>query len=174
MSIETILALTMVGAKAYTYDVLEKGLVLGNASKATVANEFQAILQPAQNNPQLTMANAIYIEKDYQVRPSFLQTAVTKFYSNVSNIDFGRSEAAADTINNWVSSETHGKISSIVTKKSVRGSKMVLVNAIYFKGKWEHPFSKRSTYKQMFNYGTCDNTNATQEKIDMMHNQVNG
>lgn len=172
MSIESILAVTMLGAKAHTYDVMENGLVLGNASKATIANEFQAILLSAQNDSQLTIANAIYIDRAYKLRPSFLRMASTQFYSNVSNIDFSQGNAAAQTINNWISSETHGKITDVVTQKSVQGSQMVLVNAIYFKGKWQSPFNKRSTYKQIFDYGTCDGTNATQEKIEMMHNQV--
>lgn len=162
----------MVSAEKHTYTVLQNGLYLGIASKDTVANEFQTILQPAQNNSQLTMANGIYIQQGHNLRPTFCQMARQQFYANVSNINFKQQKAAASVLNNWVSQETHGKITDVFSSKSMKGDIMVLVNAIYFEGNWQVPFDKRRTYKQTFNYGECDRTNATQENIKMMHNEV--
>jgi len=50
---------------------------------------------------------------------------------------------SADEINSWVSKHTRGKITEIVTPESVQNSDAILVNAIYFNGKWSEPFPGR-------------------------------
>ncbi|CAL4963732.1 unnamed protein product [Urochloa decumbens] len=60
-------------------------------------------------------------------------------------------EEASKEINRWVSKATNGLIASILPEGSVHpGIAMVLANAIYFKGKWFHPFDKEDTKKKRF------------------------
>ena len=70
------------------------------------------------------------------------------------------------TINDWVSGQTKNKINNLLTPGSVDAlTRMVLVNAIYFKADWNVPFDKNNT-------GNSDFTllDGTQSKVKMMNN----
>ncbi|XP_042888843.1 serpin B10-like [Penaeus japonicus] len=59
-------------------------------------------------------------------------------------------EEAARVINQFVSETTRGKIQQIVSASKVSGAVMVLVNAVYFKGLWEHQFKLENTAQERF------------------------
>lgn len=144
---------------------------MGNNTKSIVSNEIQTMLQQIQKNPEISMANGIFVQQEYQIRPNFSVLAHDKFYANVTNMNFKQSTTAANILNNWVSEETHGQINDLFNAQSIQGSKMVLVNAIYFNGNWSVPFYKRSTYKDKFQLGNC-NSSTNIKRIDFMHNSV--
>ena len=57
---------------------------------------------------------------------------------------------SAEQINTWCNEKTKGKINKIIDTLTPNDL-MVLINAIYFKGKWEKSFDKNMTYKNIFN-----------------------
>ena len=66
-------------------------------------------------------------------------------------VNFVRSQKAATTINNWVEEKTREKIKDLVKPKMLNtDTKMVLVNAIYFKADWAKQFDKKSTKEKQF------------------------
>jgi serpin B len=66
-------------------------------------------------------------------------------------MNFGQAVESASAINQWVEEQTNKKISNIITPESISSlTKMVLVNAIYFKGDWEVKFDKSNTEKGDF------------------------
>ena len=68
----------------------------------------------------------------------------------MEEVDFGQGDKTAKLINNFVSDSTNGLIEKIVTPSSFNSeAKLMLVNAIYFFGKWQMPFDKEDT-KPMF------------------------
>lgn len=71
--------------------------------------------------------------------------------SGVEEVDFGQGDETAKLINNFVSNSTNGLIEKIVTPSSFNGeTKLMLVNAIYFFGKWQMPFEKEETKPMLF------------------------
>ena len=67
-------------------------------------------------------------------------------------VDFrGDAETARRTINHWVDDKTKQKIGEVIPSGGVTNeTRLVLVNAIYFKGKWELPFRKTATRDEPF------------------------
>ena len=60
-------------------------------------------------------------------------------------------EEAGKKINEWVAASTNKLITGIVDPGQLSGTTdLVLANAVYFKGKWRHPFAKKNTKKDKF------------------------
>ena len=92
-----------------------------------------------------------------QVNPEYINTLMNIYGAEVfDEIDVNR-------INSWVSGKTHGKIKDIIENLDPL-ELAVLVNAVYFKGKWLNQFKVKNTSKQNFN-----NIDGTQTNIDMMY-----
>ncbi|KAG5861742.1 hypothetical protein JTB14_013348 [Gonioctena quinquepunctata] len=82
----------------------------------------------------------------------------------VENVNFVENEAAAKTINGWVEDHTQKRIQNLIDPQIISGdTKMVLVNALYFKGEWQNPFSIDDTASRKFHKPKGDTVN-----IDMM------
>ena len=82
---------------------------------------------------------------------AYLQSTQEFFLAKPTGLDFGKSEEARNTINQWVEEQTNNKIKELLAKESVDAStKLVLVNAIYFKGDWDVKFDKSRTRKDDF------------------------
>lgn len=122
------------------------------------------------NNVQevtLYTANKIYVKTDCDLSATFDEIARNSFYSEVEQVDFEDSQNAAKIINVWVEEMTMEKIKDLISPSDLNSNtRMVLVNAIYFKGKWEHKFNPSRTKKQSFYL------NQNQEiYVDMMDTQ---
>ncbi len=91
-----------------------------------------------ENLGNLTVANAVWIQKGYPVKKDYL--SAVKGFSDIYSIDFS-SPSAAEIINGWVSNKTHGKINSIVSRID-RSTRLAVTNAVYFSGEWRERFEK--------------------------------
>lgn len=101
---------------------------------------------------QLFTANALWIQKDFKVLPDYT-TTIEKFYKGmVSNIDFfGATERSRQTINKWVEEKTNNKIKELFRPGTLNQlTRLVLTNAIYFKGEWLKQFEKEDTKEEDF------------------------
>ena len=90
----------------------------------------------------LKIANAIWIQNDYQVGKDFIQNNKALFHADVNNIDFYQVDKAKKTINEWASKATEGTIKELSLQINAL-TRMVLANACYLKGKWTLPFDKK-------------------------------
>ncbi|OQU90880.1 hypothetical protein SORBI_3001G066800 [Sorghum bicolor] len=86
------------------------------------------------------------------LKPVFRATAVECFKAEVRAVDFQtKAEEARQEINSWVSEATKGLITDVLSPGSVDAETgLMLVNAIYFKGKWVRPFDERCTEVEDF------------------------
>ncbi len=97
---------------------------------------------------QLTMANSIWIDKDYSLKPSFIDVNKVNYNAEVSSLDFADNNAAS-IINQWCASQTNNLIKEPL--KSVDSqTQLMLMNAIYFKGEWSEKFKKSNTERAIF------------------------
>lgn len=97
----------------------------------------------------LKLANAIWIQNDYQVGQDFIQNNKALFHADVNNIDFYQADKAKKTINEWASKATEGTIKELSLQINEL-TRAVLANACYLKGKWTVPFDKKDTKKEIF------------------------
>lgn len=169
LSVQTALTLLLLGATGPTATKLQTALKLGTTSKTDIGNEFNALLQHLQNGTGVELANAIYVMTGYQIQPSYKSIVTKQFYSRIQPLNFVNNVQSANTINSWVSDETHDKINNLISPDMLNSlTRMVLVNAIYFKGTWEHPFSSVDANGQFYPNG-C---NKASMKTNMMHLSV--
>ncbi|CAM4696541.1 unnamed protein product [Leuciscus chuanchicus] len=100
----------------------------------------------------LSLANRLYGEQSYQFVEKFLNDAKSYYEAGLEKVDFkNQSEAARVNINQWVETKTQEKIKDLVPQEAINGrTKLVLVNAIYFKGNWEKKFPKEATRDGQF------------------------
>ncbi|XP_033964198.1 leukocyte elastase inhibitor-like [Pseudochaenichthys georgianus] len=106
----------------------------------------------------LSLANRLYGEQSYQFVEHFLAETKKHYGADLESVDFKVSaEAARVNINKWVEDQTQGKIKNLLAKGVVGSlTRLVLVNAIYFKGKWETQFKEYSTVDAPFKMNKND------------------
>lgn len=165
LSIQMALGLASIGARGKTEQELLTGLKFAGAQRSAVANSFQQLIEPFQNNPMLKIANKLYVMTGYHVKGEFNEIATKQFHSEAEPINFAAAKPAADNINGWVESKTNNLIKDLIKADSLSSdTRMVLVNAIYFKGFWKHQFPKHATIKAPFYTSETDSV-----EIDTMH-----
>jgi serpin B len=115
---------------------------------------------------QLRVADALWAEKDFTFLDDFLKLTSSDYGAGFNRVDFkGAPEAAQATINQWVEEKTEDKIKNLLPAGSITpATRLVLTNAIYFKGDWQSQFDKTLTKDEDFH------PSATQTvKAPLMH-----
>jgi serpin B len=149
-SIQVALAMCAVGAKGQTRQVMAN--LIGAPESVDEQNRLYAKMLKSVNGEgerpcQLATANALWGQQGYRFKPDF-QKAIADFYDGaVHEVNFlALPDEAVKTINAWVSDKTGGKIMDLIQRGMIdRDTRLVLTNAIYFKGKWEAEFKKNNT-----------------------------
>ncbi len=154
-SISTALAMTYAGARRNTAEEMSKAL-----SFAPGSPEFheayglytQALIPGSADSVQFRVANRLWAERDYEFLEEFLSLLSEAYESDVERLDFRRDpEAGRLRINDWVAAQTEQKILNLLPYGSVdNDTRLVLSNAIYFKGDWKHAFDEALTQKRAF------------------------
>ncbi|MEO2152117.1 MAG: serpin family protein, partial [Thermococcus sp.] len=152
-SIHTALAMAYEGARGQTAEEMAKVLHLPESRVVRLAGFRKLItdLNPKEGPYELKTANALWVLEGYSIRKDYIG-AVRKYYlGEVRSVDFMRDpEGAASAINGWVSEQTNGKIRDIVSPMALRDARLVITNAIYFKGEWVHKFDPELTKNETF------------------------
>ncbi|KAM6349648.1 serpin B4-like [Podargus strigoides] len=123
--------------------------------EAGVHSQFQALLA-AVSEPRpgcsLTIANRLFGEITYPFFQQYLDSTKKFYRSELEAVNFKHTEEEArEKINFWVENETKGKIKDLFAAGFIDPSTvLVLVNAIYFKGKWAVEFKKEDTKEAYF------------------------
>lgn len=98
----------------------------------------------------LNIANALWGQKGYDFREQFLDVLKSQYGSRFREVDFKGSPGEAITeINRWGNEETKGRIKDLLGKLPP-DTRLILANAIYFKGMWDSKFKKSRTKKEIF------------------------
>lgn len=152
-SISTALAMTYEGAKGQTADEIKS--VFHFPESKTLRPNFAAIYNDINKKGkayELKTGNALWAQHDY----SFLEeytNRVEQFYGGkIANLDFvEETEKSRQTINTFIEKQTNNKIEDLIPLGSLNAlTRLVLTNAIYFKGIWKWEFDKSDTHDQDF------------------------
>ncbi|HEV8479423.1 MAG TPA: serpin family protein [Candidatus Eisenbacteria bacterium] len=153
LSISTLLASLTPGAVGPTQTemlkVLHRTASAGAGDRALLSGlESQA----RADSTAWTLANRSWVEKDYQVSPAFAKTTHDLFGYEMGEADFVHEpDASRAAINQWIEQQTHGHIRDLFPQGSIESAtRLVLANAIYFKGLWASPFRAENTKSETF------------------------
>ena len=122
------------------------------ATEKKIVDELN-VLSAQVDQFELNVANAIWAEKTYRIEKPYLDT-ITKYYETgaVRPADFKTDfKAERLRINGWVEGKTKERIKNLIPDRALNSlTRMVLVNAIYFKGDWASPFNEKNTEELLF------------------------
>lgn len=147
----TILALGMIqlGAKGKAQQQIRQTLKFPETAKGeefSVLKSFFSAISEKKQEFTFNLASALYIQEGFTVKEQYLHGNKEFFQSAIKLVDFQDAKACAETISTWVESKTDGKIKGMFTGEEFGPlTRLVLVNAIYFKGDWEQKFIKENT-----------------------------
>ena len=160
-SISTCLALTYAGARGDTETQMSQVLHFSTDQRQTHSafGELQRQLDAQkQKGIQLDIANALWAQQGEPFLPAFLKIARDDYQASVQQADFSTSaDVVTREINRWVAQKTEDKIQDILSPGSVNDrTRLVLANAIYFKGAWASRFDPAATSPQPFHVSESD------------------
>lgn len=162
-SISSALSMTAAGARGQTAAEMAKVLQL----PARPGQAWRKLLL-GLDGPQLKVANRLWIHRKFAVSTAFLGLARRDYQAGMEKVDFGRSEVARLLINGWVEKATGGKISNLIPGGVLNGStRLMLTNAIYFKGEWQHGFLAAATRAEPFT-----SADGRKQTCQLMHQQA--
>ena len=155
-SISTCLAMAYAGARAQTATQMARALGFPLDQEPlhrTLGSLIQKLhAEGHQRSHQLVVANALWGQEGYGFLNEFLALLRTRYGSRLREVDFEtRTEAARRTINRWVEEQTREKIKELIGPGMLDPlTRLVLTNAIYFKGNWRSPFDEDATHPAPF------------------------
>ncbi len=152
-SISAALAMTYEGAKGQTANEMKS--IFHFPENNVLRPNFAAIyneINKKDKSYKLSTGNALWAQKDYPFLEDYI-SRVEKYYGGKAvNLDFAEeSEKSRQTINNWVEDQTNNKIKDLIPAGTLdEMTRLVLTNAIYFKGKWMEKFDEKDTRDENF------------------------
>lgn len=155
-SISTALAMTYAGARGMTARQMARvlhytlpqnrmhsayGRLIGSLNRRT-----------RKSGNKLTVANALWAQRGLRILPGYLGLVSRKYRGGLRKMDFARvPEQCRRRINRWVEKKTNNKIKNLLKRGVISSStRLVLTNAIYFKGQWASEFDKKNTRNAPF------------------------
>ena len=150
-SVSTVLQMVANGAAGDTKAEMQRVLKTAGLPAETLNAACKNLNQSlnSQTNVILNLANAIWYKEGFHLKPGFVSDNKNYFSAKLAGVDFGKPESA-QTINDWADHSTHGKIKEVVRWPFPPLTRVILANAIYFKGKWDRPFDKQATKDHAF------------------------
>ncbi|XP_076868876.1 leukocyte elastase inhibitor-like [Brachyhypopomus gauderio] len=171
LSISSALGMVLLGAGGNTAAQMSECLHF-NKANGNVYIGFEKLLSSVNKAGApytFSLANRLYGEKSYQFLEKFLHDTKTYYHAELETVNFkSNAEAARIQINKWVEQQTHEKIKDLLAEGVVDSlTRLVLVNAIYFKGSWQKRFKDQATSELPFRL-----TKNTTKTVQMMYQEA--
>lgn len=177
LSISYALSMTVNGANGDTRDAMLEALRLKGISVDAINSSYKNLtkaLLSVDKRVLMSIANSVWIENDFTAKKSF--TDILTDYYNADAETFDINDASApDKINAWIEDNTNGLIKKMIEKLN-DNTVMLLINAIYFKGKWKSQFDESKTIQMPFykSAGNQINVPMMKQKTDFSVYEGNG
>ncbi len=164
-SITSALSMTLNGAAGETFEAMRKSLGLEESTLQQINDTYLKLmteLVPVDNRVTVEIANSVWVEKRLTVKQPFISALQTWYKAEARDIDV-KSPGAVDMVNDWIAGKTHDKITEMLDYLD-SDLAMLLVNAIYFNGKWKYQFDEDKTTEEPFYV-----TPSAPKNVPMMH-----
>lgn len=199
-SILMALALLCQATEGNSFEELRKVMHL-SSTKAEIVDQFHkyySLVQKSAEESELMICNQIFVMEGYQLNEDFEEIAMNKFFSGVESVNFTNTFETAQIINQYVKEKTKEKIKEVAKPDNFdRYDRIFLVNVIYLKSRWVHPFLKNTdrrgsgklkldfftndtnsvrvefmTVKEKFWFATLDDLDATAVRLDYVNSSL--
>ncbi|HNS05406.1 MAG TPA: serpin family protein, partial [Candidatus Saccharicenans sp.] len=153
-SLSTAMAMTYEGARGQTAQEIKQVFHYPDSLEVT-REEFAEIINLINKKDkqyELHTANALWAQKGYPLLTEYVSTVEKYYGGKVTDLDFAReTENSRLKINRWVEEQTNDRIKDLIPPGVLNElTRLVLTNAIYFKGNWENQFPKENTKEEEF------------------------
>jgi len=153
-SLSTAMAMTYEGARGQTAREI-KQVFHYPESLGVMREEFAEtinLINKKDKQYELHTANALWAQKGYPLLTEYVSTVEKYYGGKVSDLDFAReTENSRLIINHWVEEQTNNRIKDLIPPGVLNQlTRLVLTNAIYFKGRWENQFPPGNTREEEF------------------------
>ncbi|XP_038050240.1 serpin B6-like isoform X1 [Patiria miniata] len=169
MSISTALAMTFMGARGETASQMSQVLHFNILEESVLHQSFadlSALIFRADAPYTLKAANRLFGHKGLDVLANFVDDSKKYYGASMETLDFiGDGEGSRQHINSWVEKQTANRIKDLLAAGSIDAlTRLVLVNAIYFKGDWAAKFQVSKTSPEKFHISATEDFD-----VPMMH-----
>ena len=167
LSISIALTMTYNGAVGETERAMAEALEIDALDLSTINNSNKALrnsLEDPDPKVEISIANSIWSRQGVDFNPEFLDRNRTFFGAEIASLDFSSPQATA-IINEWVDTNTNGKIEKIVDRINPQ-TLLFLINAIYFKGSWQDEFDESMTRPGAFHL-----SDGSEKRVQMMRRE---
>ena len=154
-SISSALAMTFAGSDGNTEVEMANALEFSANTElfhkdfSRVTNKINEIGK--KGKVKLNIANSLWLQDGYTFKDKFINIGKKYYSAEIENLNFAESERSRQIINKWVEGKTNNKIKNLIPKGILDAlTRLVLTNAVYFKGEWKEQFKKRVTKDNVF------------------------
>jgi len=167
-SVFTALAMTYEGARNNTAVEMENVLHV-EQSNDSFHQYMQSLYNYMNNNDEynVSTANALWPDVGFTLLDEFIDIIETYYGGKASEVEYGNPEEAARIINEWVENQTNNLIKDLVPASAIDPvlTKLILTNAIYFKGIWQVQFDELNTTDRDFTLSSADTVQVETMKL---------
>jgi len=168
-SITSALSMTLNGAADETFEAIRKTLGLEGKTLEQINKTYLKLMTemvPVDKRVVVEIANSVWVEKRLTVKQSFITELQTWYKAEARDIDVTDPDAV-DIVNGWIAEKTHDKITDMLSELDPDLA-MLLINAVYFNGKWRNRFDIADTKEEPFYV-----TPSVSKSVPMMHQTDN-
>jgi len=164
-SVAVALSMTHAGCRGNTKKQLAELLRTSGVDDGVLASSYKFLFNKFGKDGSLHSANMMYTDQKFAVNPEYQTHLQGEYHATAESVDFvNEAEAARKLINTRVQNETRDKIVDLLPPGVLNeATRLVLVNAVYFKGMWSDPFRVSNTTEMDFT-----NINGEKVKVPMM------
>jgi serpin B len=168
-SISSALSMTLNGSANETLEAMRKALRLEGKTIDQINSTYLKLMTdmvPVDKRVVVEIANSVWVERRLVVKQPFITDLKKWYIAETRDIDI-TDPKAVDIVNGWIAEKTHDKITNMLDKLDP-GLAMLLINAVYFNGKWRYQFDKAETREDPFYI-----TPSVSKTVPMMHQVEN-
>ena len=151
LSASMALGMTLNGAEGATFDAMRDALALDGMSQDDINESYRSLIDllvTLDPEVDVSLANAVWANEDVEFHQAFFEALRSSFDAAVESSDFA-DPATLEAINGWASTNTNGKIPTILDSLDP-ALVMLLLNAIWFDGNWTTQFDPDDTERAPF------------------------
>ncbi|KAK8956239.1 Serpin-ZXB [Platanthera guangdongensis] len=153
LSLVAALSLTASGARGETQRELLSFLGSPNLDHLHSASVHLAkAVRTGDRELTLSFVNGAWVDRSMAVNPSFVAVAASVYGATIEPVDFIHQASLEEKkVNNWIEEKTNGIIKNLIPDGTINHStRLILANALYFKGKWQDKFDNFMTKTDKF------------------------
>lgn len=178
-SIYSALSIAYAGSNAATKTEFEKSFGIKDPVNfhAVLSKTIESINQRDGKGFSMSTANALWIDERAKLLSSYTDLTKKYYATSENSIDVTSPQKSAKKINDWIAEKTKDKIHDLIMPDNITlDTKLIITNAVYFKGEWLNTFEQESTKEQDFNLlaSTSVKTQMMHQETDFKYLSVNG